>query len=225
MTGAGPRGLSPRNAQDSGGQQWPDGGPRWPGADAQRTSPGSEGPGSGPESGSAGPGSRGPRSGPEPPAPVRIAYELWCAVAALGVATTAGLLLMMSGLQDDFVDDFLERFPNGVGGQQVTRADIVSSFHISLGIFGLIGAVVIGLVWFFARRMLRARSWARAVLVGLTAVLTVLGFEGLMGFEGSGAGPTILSIATILQAVLAVGASVIAHRGEANGYFVRGRRR
>jgi len=34
---------------------------------------------------------------PEPPAPVRIAYELWCAVAALGVATTTGLLLVVMG--------------------------------------------------------------------------------------------------------------------------------
>lgn len=202
MTDPGPQRTFPQNSQrDTQGDQSPGATPLPPGD----STPGDE--------------------RPEPPAPVRIAYELWCAVAALGVATTTGLLLVMSGMQDEFVDEFQERFADGIGGQPVTRAEVVSSFHISLGIFGVLGAVVIGLVWFFAHRMLRGRRWARTVLVGITAVVTVLGFEGLMGFDGDGAGPPILEISTILQAVAAIGASIIAHRGEANSYFTRGQAR
>lgn len=154
---------------------------------------------------------------PEPPAPVRIAYELWCAVAVLGIGTTVGVILTMSSLQDEIVDQMLERFSDGLGGQPVTRADIVSSFHLSLGVIGVLGAVMIGLTWFFAHRMLRGRSWARAVLLGFTAVVTVIGFEGLLGY-GDG-GSIVLEVCAILQAVLAIGASVIVHRGEAHRYF------
>ncbi len=164
-------------------------------------------------------GARPPGVRPEPPAPVRIAYEIWCAVALLGIATTVGVVLVMSSLQDTLVSDLLERFSDGVGGQPVTREDVVSSFHLSLGVIAVLGAVVIAVTFLLARAMLKGRSWARAVLVGFTAVLAVLGFEGLMGFDGDGAGAMVLEIATILQAVLAIGASVIAHRGEANAYF------
>lgn len=223
MTDTGPRGTFPHHPQISGGPPSPPGDPQGQGDPHGQGDPQGQG---GAQHSALPPGRNdSDTGGAEPPAPVRIAYELWCAVAALGVATTVGLLLVMSGMQDDFVDEFRDRFADGIGGQSVTRADVVSSFHISLGILGVLGAVVIGLVWFFARRMLRGRGWARATLVGITAVVTVLGFEGLMGFDGDGAGPPILEIATILQAVTAIGASVIAHRGEANRYFVRGRPR
>ncbi|WP_182357924.1 hypothetical protein [Tomitella gaofuii] len=172
----------------------------------------------------AGQGNGGSGDGPPaaPPA-VRIAYELWCVVAVLGIGTTVGVILVMSGLQDTVVDEMLERFSGGVNGQPVTRADVVSSFHLSLGVIGVLGAVVIGLTWLVARRMLRGKAWARAVLVGFTAIITVIGFEGLLGFNSNGS--VVLEVCAILQAVLAIGASVIVHRGEAHRYFYGGRPR
>ncbi|MDN5749582.1 MAG: hypothetical protein L0H64_13880 [Pseudonocardia sp.] len=172
------------------------------------------------ESGGAdGSGGGGSQGGPVPPG-VRIAYELWCVVALLGVVATVGVILVMSSMQDTLVDELMDRFADGVGGQPLTRADAVSGFHVTLGIFGVIGAVLVALVVLFARKLLRGRGWARAVLLGITAILVVVGFEGLLGYDGSGAGAIVLEIASILQAVLAVGASVVAHRGEANRYFV-----
>ncbi len=160
---------------------------------------------------------------PEAPPAVRIAYELWCVVAVLGIGTTIGVILLMSGLQDTVVDEMLEQFSGGVNGQPVTRADVVSSFHVSLGVIGVLGAVVIGLTWLVAHRMLRGKAWARAALVGFTAIITVIGFEGLLGFNSGGS--IVLEVCSILQAVLAIGASVIVHRGEAHRYFYGGRPR
>ena len=69
------------------------------------------------------------------------------------------------------------------------------------------------------------RGWARVVLTGAMAAVVVSAIGSFTATTAPGAAPLVLEIITIVQAVLAVGATVLVHRRDANAYFAKPRPR
>lgn len=173
-----------------------------------------------PYPGAAGPDST-PPAHPTPPVDVVTAFQLLCAVAALGVVTLAAMLLAVHGDLDVHVAqlqrDVAAQDPTMVVGADAARTMLT----IGLGLTGLLGLGVTALFLLVVVKMRAGRNWAR-MLVTMVGVMTV--FSAVPALFGLGAGTGAAAVvgggAGILQAVLAVGAIVLMHRAEANRYFL-----
>lgn len=162
---------------------------------------------------------------PERPQDIRTAYELWCAVAVLGVLAAIALALTTLGMREQFDEEIARRMAETGQDGTLTDSQIQLAFTIGIVFVGVLGLAAAGLVFLLARKLRAGRGWARLVLTGATAFVVVSVLSSFAGGGPSGAAPMALEIIMILQAVLAVGATVLAHRREAGAYLAKRPRR
>ena len=161
----------------------------------------------------------------ERPADVRTAYELWCGVAGLGVLGSIALVFVMLGDRAAYLVEINRQIEQmqPANGAQTLDPDLL--LNIGVAIAGVLGVVIAGLVLLLAHLMRGGRGWARVVLTGAMAAVVVSAIGSFTATTAPGAAPLVLEIITIVQAVLAVGATVLVHRRDANAYFAKPRPR
>ncbi|MCP3799000.1 hypothetical protein NLX83_07000 [Allokutzneria sp. A3M-2-11 16] len=124
---------------------------------------------------------RAPEIDDSPPAPVRprevlISFWAWIAAAALEVVLIPLVLADRHLLTDEALDE--ERAGAVLRGDTLLLDAGMVRFGAGI-VIGVVCVVVLALaaayVW-FALRMLAGRGWARAVLIGLTAISAVSAF-------------------------------------------------
>lgn len=161
---------------------------------------------------------------PQRPVDVRTAYELWCAVAVLGVLASITLIFVTLGDRERYLDEVTRRVQEMQPAGGAESVDVTLAFNLGLGLAALVGVAVAGAVYFLARKLRSGKAWARLILVGATAMVTVMAISSFAAEKQSGVAPMAMEIIMILQAVLAVGATVLVHRREANLYFLARRK-
>lgn len=154
---------------------------------------------------------------PERPVDVRTAFELWCAVAVLGIFASVAMVFVALGERAKFTEELTRRLAEMNPPQTV---DVDLTFNIGVALAGMFGVVIAGIVFFLAWLMRAGKGWARMLLIGATAFAAVSAISSFTAQGQSGVAPMALEIIMILQAVLAVGATVLVHRRDANLYFL-----
>lgn len=157
---------------------------------------------------------------PDKPVDIRTAYELWCAVAVLGVFASIALVFVTLGERASFTEDLRRRLEE-MDPKGAESIDLALAFNVGVAIACLIGIAVAAAVYVLARKMRAGKGWARLVLTGATAFVVVSVISSFAGSGRSGAAPMALDIIMILQAVLAVGATVLSHRRDASVYLAK----
>lgn len=157
---------------------------------------------------------------PEPPVDVVTAFQLLCAVAALGVVNMIASLLSVYSDRDTYVDQLLADVAAQDASIHIGRDTAQSLLVVGLGVTALIGLGVTALYLLFVFKMRAGRNWAR-MLVTIIGVMTVFfAIPTVFGLVGSGGAALVAGGAGILQAVASVGAIVLMHRAESNRYFL-----
>ncbi|GAB2638725.1 hypothetical protein GCM10027068_18100 [Prescottella soli] len=163
-----------------------------------------------------------PASEPKPiPADVQTAFQLWFAVAALGVVYLVAALLFVYSDRTSFVDQLMDEFAKQPD-VTVTRSQAEQLLVFGLVSTGVILTLVLGgLTVLFDFKMRKGKNWARMILT-MAGAFTVLSAIPTVFGAGAATGTAALVMggAGILQAVVAVGAIVLMHRKESNEYFL-----
>ncbi|WP_024794289.1 hypothetical protein [Tomitella biformata] len=157
---------------------------------------------------------------PEKPVDIRTAFELWCAVAVLGVFASIALVFVTLGDRAAYTEELTRRL-NEMDPSGAATVDISLAFNLGLAIAGLFGVAIAVLVYFLARQLRAGKGWARLLLTGATAFVVVSAISSFAAERQSGIAPMALAILMILQAVLAVGATVLSHRRDASVYLAK----
>lgn len=166
-----------------------------------------------------GPPARPPR--PPRPVDVRTSFELWLVVAALSVVSVVAQVFVLLADTDRSADTLLRELRRRDPGAKVDHADAVFYFHLSIGLFAVISALLIAALIGLAFLMRAGRNWARVLLCAVGAMLIVFGIRSIFGGGAdAGASGVLLQVATILQGVAAAGAVVLLYRKDANSYFL-----
>ncbi|MDH6278961.1 putative membrane channel-forming protein YqfA (hemolysin III family) [Prescottella agglutinans] len=155
------------------------------------------------------------------PADVQTAFQLWFAVAALGVVYLVAALLFVYSDRTSFVDQLMDEFAKQPD-VTVTRSQAEQLLVFGLVSTGVILTLVLGgLTVLFDFKMRKGKNWARMLLT-MAGAFTVLSAIPTVFGAGAATGTAALVMggAGILQAVVAVGAIVLMHRKESNEYFL-----
>lgn len=184
----------------------PEQGPPWPG----RYGP--------PQQGQA------PHGAPAAPPPVDVvtAYQLLCAVAVLGVVNMIASLLAVHADRATYVDQLLLDVAAQDAGMQIGRDTAETLMVVGLGLTALIGLGVTALYLLFVHKMRAGRNWARMLVTMIGVMMVFVAVPTLFGLGAGGGAVMVAGGASILQAVLSVGAIVLMHRGDSNRYFMPG---
>lgn len=154
---------------------------------------------------------------------VVTAFQLLCAVAALGVVNMIATLLAVYADRASYVDQLLRDVAAQDAGVEIGRDTAEALLMVGLGLTALVGFAVTALYVLFVFKMRAGRNWARMLVTMIGVIMVFFAIPALFGLgAGSGAAAMVAGGAGILQAVLAVGAVVLMHRGDANRYFLPG---
>lgn len=155
------------------------------------------------------------------PADVTTAYQLWCGVLLLAVVSLVASLVGMWGGRDEILDMMITMAQDDAV-EGITTQQLESALPVVVGLTGVLGLAIVGLLYLVARQLLRGRNWARMLLTLLGVFMTLSTLPTVFGV-GVGEGPAawIVGPVGILQAVATVGAIVLMHRRDANGFFLR----
>ena len=155
----------------------------------------------------------------EKPVDIRTAYELWCAVAVLGLLGSIALVFVTLGDREAYTKELTRRL------EEMNAADdainLTLAFNLGLGVAALLGVAIAAGVFLLARQLRAGKGWARLLLTGATAFVVVSAIGSFGGEGQSGIATLALGAIIILQAVLAVGATVLAHRRDASLYLAK----
>ncbi|WP_395704789.1 hypothetical protein [Rhodococcus ruber] len=166
----------------------------------------------------------GPAPAQRRPTPVDVetAFQLWCAVAVLGLVYLGASVLLMWERRDEFVDQMTAELARQTPPVDMPRESLESLLPLGFGITAVLGLVFTGLFVLVAFAMRRGRNWARMLLTMIGVFLTVTAIPTVFGVGalGGGAG-LVIGLVSILQGVCSVGAIVLMHRREPNLYFLR----
>ncbi|WP_174183548.1 hypothetical protein [Nocardia barduliensis] len=170
----------------------------------------------------AGPFAAGPVR-PPMPEDVGTARQLWWGVVGFGVVQLIASIVAALDRRRAFAEEVFEQAR--VQDPKVTMASaelMVSLVYVVVVLIGLgVAALALVVVYQFGR----GKPWARTVLTVLGAWVLVLGVGALFAIDAvTGTASLIAGGASIVQAVLAVGAIYLSHRPEATTYFQPGRR-
>jgi Trk-type K+ transport system membrane component len=140
------------------------------------------------------PGPRDDQPSLIPPTPVRVAFWLFLAAAALQlVALGLGLAFIASPAYSAEIARQLE-------GQDVPAGVVQSARNITIGVLIAIAVVAIGVYLLVAFHSRRGRNWARLT----AAVFAALSLLSLAGFNAGSTSITYLQIALGIAAVVAL---------------------
>ncbi|MFD4294356.1 hypothetical protein ACFWPA_07060 [Rhodococcus sp. NPDC058505] len=153
---------------------------------------------------------------------VVTAFQLLCAVAALGVLNMIASLCAVYADRETYVDQLLRDVAAQDASVQIGRDTADSLMIVGLGLTGLIGLGITALYLLFVFKMRAGRNWARMLVTMAGVLMVFMAIPVLFGLGGGGAAVMIAGGAGILQAVLVVGAIVLMHRADSNRYFLPG---
>lgn len=156
----------------------------------------------------------------EKPVDIRTAYELWSAVAVLGVLASIALVFVTLGDRETYLADVTRRLDE-MDSDAAKTVDVSLVFNLGVGLACLFGIAVAGVVYVLARQLRAGKNWARLLLTGATAFVVVSAIGSFAAERPDGAAPIALDVIMILQAVLAVGATVLSHRRDASRYLAK----
>lgn len=170
---------------------------------------------------------RPPVEPPARPAPVDVetARHLWWGVAGLGLATLLMTLIVVYGDRTTFAQQLVDDVKAQDASIPLTLDSAVSYLTVALVFMMIVGAGFAALFVFWVKKMRLGKLWARTVLTMIGTVIVVLALPQLfgLGIDG-GAMQILMSVAGILQGVLAAGAIVLMHRKDAGAYFMASRK-
>ncbi|MGW0043803.1 hypothetical protein [Rhodococcus sp. NPDC003348] len=154
---------------------------------------------------------------------VVTAFQLLYAVAALGLVNMIASLLSVYADRDTYVDQLLRDVAAQDATVQIGRDTAQTLLVVGLGLTALIGLGATALYLLFVHKMRAGRNWARMLVTMIGVMMVFVAIPSLFGLGAGGGGAVIVAGgAGILQAVLAVGAIVLMHRGDSNRYFLPG---
>ncbi|TQF68875.1 hypothetical protein FK531_12365 [Rhodococcus spelaei] len=152
---------------------------------------------------------------------VLTAFQLLCGVAALGVVNLFASLATVYGDRATYVDQLMRDMRAQDPTLDFSASTMDALMLVALGMSALIGLGVTALYLLFVFKMRRGRNWARMLVTMAGVLMVFLAVPTLFGLgAGGGAGAMVSGGASILQAVLSVGAVVLMHRTDSNRYFL-----
>lgn len=154
------------------------------------------------------------------PVDIRTAFELWCAVAALGVLASITLVFVVLGDRDTFTAEVTRQIEQ-MGTEATGGIDVALAVNVGVAVACLMGVALAAAVYAIARQLRAGKHWARLVLTGGAAFVTVSAISSFAAERQSGAASLTLDAIMILQAVLAMGATVLSHRRDASLYLAK----
>ncbi|WP_330234145.1 hypothetical protein OHA40_12580 [Nocardia sp. NBC_00508] len=157
------------------------------------------------------------------PEDVGTARQLWWGVIGFGIVQLISSVIAALERRRAFATEVFEQAR--AQDPQVTMASaelMVSLVYVVVVLIGLgVGALALVLVHQFGR----GKLWARTVLTVLGVWLVVIGVGALLAIDAvTGTASLVAGGASIVQAVLAIGAIYLSHRPESTAYFQLGRR-
>ncbi|MDJ0392090.1 hypothetical protein QMK17_01930 [Rhodococcus sp. G-MC3] len=162
------------------------------------------------------------------PAPVDVetARHLWWGVAGLGMLNLVVTLFVVYGQKSDFAQQLVDDVRAQDSSVPLSLDAAESYLTAALVVMILIGAAFGALFVFWVKKMRFGRMWARTLLTMIGTVTVVLAIPQLFGLGvDGGALQVVMTVAGILQGVLAAGAIYLMHRKESNAYFLASRKR
>nr|WP_296774672.1 hypothetical protein [Rhodococcus sp. (in: high G+C Gram-positive bacteria)] len=163
----------------------------------------------------------------ERPAPVDVetARHLWWGVAGLGMLNLVATLFVVYGQRAEFAQQLVDDVQAQDPSVPLSIDSAESYLTAALVVMVLIGVAFGTLFVYWVKKMRFGRLWARTLLTAIGTVTVVLAIPQLFGFGiDGGAMQVIMTVAGILQGVLAAGAIYLMHRKDANAYFVASRK-
>lgn len=160
------------------------------------------------------------------PAPVDVetARHLWWAVMGLGLLSLLLTLVMVNGERSVFAEQLVEDVKLQDPTLPLTLESAEGYLTAALVVMALVGVGFAALTLYWVKKMRLGRLWARTVLTIIGTITVVLALPQLFGFGvDGGALQIVMSVAGILQGVVAAGAIYLMHRKESNAYFVGSR--
>lgn len=161
------------------------------------------------------------------PAPVDVetARHLWWGVAGLGMSTLLMTVLMVFGEKSVFAQQLVDDVKAQDASIPLTLDSAESYLTVALVFMVIVGAGFATLFVYWVNKMRLGKLWARTLLTMIGVITVVLALPQLFAFgTDGGALQVVMSVAGILQGVLAAGAIYLMHRKEANQYFLESRK-
>jgi TPP-dependent 2-oxoacid decarboxylase len=157
------------------------------------------------------------------PEDVGTARQLWWGVIGFGVVQLIASMIAALDQRRTFAEEVFEQAR--VQDPQVTMASAELIVSLVYVVVVLIGLGVAALASVIVHQFGRGKPWARTVLTVLGAWVVVIGVGALLAIEAvAGMASLVAGGASIVQAVLAVGAIYLSHRPDSTAYFQPGGR-
>jgi hypothetical protein len=157
------------------------------------------------------------------PEDVGTARQLWWGVIGFGVVQLIASIIAALDQRRTFAEEVFEQAR--VQDPQVTMASAELMVSLVYVVVVLIGLGVAALASVIVHQFGRGKPWARTVLTVLGAWVVVIGVGALLAIEAvAGTASLVAGGASIVQAVLAVGAIYLSHRPDSTAYFQPGGR-
>jgi hypothetical protein len=157
------------------------------------------------------------------PEDVGTARQLWWGVIGFGVVQLIASIIAALDQRRTFAEEVFEQAR--VQDPQVTMASAELMVSLVYVVVVLIGLGVAALASVIVHQFGRGKPWARTVLTVLGAWVVVIGVGALLAIEAvPGTASLVAGGASIVQAVLAVGAIYLSHRPDSTAYFQPGGR-
>lgn len=170
----------------------------------------------------AGPFAAGPAR-PPMPEDVGTARQLWWGVIGFGVVQLIASIVAALDQRRTFAEEVFEQAR--AQDPQVTMAGAELMVSLVYVVVVLIGLGVAALASVIVHQFGRGKPWARTVLTVLGAWVVVIGVGALLAIDAvAGTASLVAGGASIVQAVLAVGAIYLSHRPDSTAYFQPGGR-
>ncbi|MBC7300229.1 MAG: hypothetical protein H5T78_04685 [Nocardia sp.] len=158
------------------------------------------------------------------PEDVGTARQLWWGVAGLGVIYAGAGVASLTGERDELSKQFLDEMHKADPNFPASTVDVM--VLVAFALTALVGVLLALVTVAIAHQLGRGKSWARTVLtvvaiwLGLGAVATMFSFSAVANPATIVAGG-----ASIVQGVLAAGATFLSYRPESTKYFQSHRKR
>ncbi|MFC8179846.1 MULTISPECIES: hypothetical protein [Nocardiaceae] len=160
------------------------------------------------------------------PLDIETSRHLWWGVTALGLISLILTLMMVNSDRTPFAQQLVDDVARQDPSLPLTLESAESYLTGALVLMAVIGIAFAGLFLYWVNKMRLGRLWARTVLTVIGTVTVVLAVPQLFAFGVDGGAMQILmSVAGILQGVLAGGAVYLMHRKDSQAYFLAARKR
>lgn len=155
-----------------------------------------------------------------PPHDVVTAYQVWLIIILLGALAIPFRLARMGQDIDTLAERILEQSEQQSADLELTLEQARIFSWVAIGMLGLVLLLLLGVILFAARAMLRGKQWGRVGLSALAIVFVLLAIPVFFAARGEGILVFIDSGISLVQAVFGVGALIAMHRAESTRYFL-----